>query len=83
MALTDVQIALHVKQRSPTKLEEAVAALATAHIASICSTTDDTLESIPANAVQKSGPEEKLLALVEKLDQRLNVIEDRMTTLQS
>ena len=87
MALTDVQIALHVKQRSPTKLEEAVgytlqveAALATARIASTCSTTDDTLESIPANAVQKSGPEEKLLALVEKLDQRLNVIEDRMTT---
>ena len=48
-------------------------------IASTCSTTDDTFESIPANAIQKSS-EEKLLALVEKLDQRLNVIEDRMTT---
>ena len=73
-----------MKQHSPTKLEETVgymlqveAALATACIASTCSTTDDIFESIPANAVQKSGPEEKLLALVEKLDQRLNVIEDQ------
>ena len=85
MSLTDIQTALHVKQRSPGTLEEAVsftlqveASMATARIASMGVANCTTQEENSQQLVPDSSQNDKLLALVQKLDQRQGTFENRL-----
>ena len=85
MSLTDIQTALHVKQRSPGMLEEAVsftlqveASMATVRIASMVVANCTTQEENSQQLIPDSSQNDKVLALVQKLDQRLGTLENRL-----
>ena len=92
MGISDVQLALPVKQKSPKSLDEAVSYtiqveshLLTARVASM-GVADYNSQDVLTNAVHttckseeksRSDKEDKLLAMIQKLDQRLENIEHR------
>ena len=93
MSLTDVQTDLHVKQRSPGTLEEAVsfmlqveASMSTARIASMAVANCTTQEENSQQLVPDSSQNDKLLALVQKNDKLLALVQkldQRLGTLEN